>query len=254
MKFNYYSLLNHFANYLISELIVILSVLTYLIFALKTQSYAVWQYVFLAFDRMGTMSLGAQCMNNFAKWTYIVKLFSIVYGGQFAEINQKVARLIGDNSKKVRQMSLGRIIRQHTSSTRLLQYLNHQVISREIFLFLIMNFPFNIYLVTRIIHGQTPQSIVIAMTLVQLFCGSVANLSAISLNRQVYANGPLYVRLQQTVKRGSIGEQYRINLLFEELSCAKGQTKMMGITAGPLGLITAYSTFKVSQFETVHYF
>lgn len=193
-------------------------------------------------------------MNNFAKGAYNVKLFSIVYGGQFAEIGQKVTHLIGCNSKKGRQMRLGRIISQHTSSARLLQYLNHQVISREIFFFLLMNFPFNIYLVTRIIHGQTPQSIVIAMTLIQLFCGSVANLSAISLNRQVYANGPLIVRLQQTVKRVSLADKFRINLLFEELSPEKGQTKMMGITAGPLGLITAYSTFKVSQFATVKYF
>lgn len=244
--------------------------LTYLRFALKTQSYSLSQYIFLALDRLGTMALGCQCMNNFAIAAYNVRLFALVYGRQFDEVRRKVSHLLRYlklyNLKVVQtyRVALGKIIEEHVTITRRLSYLNRQVVSREFFIFLIMNLPFNIYLVTRIILGRPPQAIVVMINLIQLFCGGAAAHAAITLNRKTYNGAAVYVPLQQSIpvfSRGSndeggeevkksnskcIADKFRVMVLYEELTLEGGRAMALGFTAGPLGLITAYATFKVT--------
>lgn len=209
-------------------------------------------------------------MNNFAIAAYNVRLFALVYGRQYEENLRKVSHLLRHlkmyNHKVVQtwRVALGKLIDEHVTITRRLSYLNRQVVSREFFIFLVMNLPFNIYLVTRIILGRPPQAIVVMINLIQLFCGGAAALAAIELNRKTYNGVAVYVPLQQSipnfsssssvegVEMGSssswkgIAEKIRVMVLYEEMTLESKRTEVLGFTAGPIGLITANACFKVS--------
>lgn len=212
-------------------------------------------------------------MNNFAIAAYNVRLFALVYGRQYEENGRKMGHLLRHlkmyNHKVVQtwRVALGKLIEEHVTITRHLSYLNRQVVSREFFIFLIMNLPFNIYLVTRIILGIRPQAIVVMINLIQLFCGGAAALAAIELNRKTYNGVGVFVPLQQSIPvfnstnsssevevglkietsstwKG-IAEKIRVMVLYEEMTLESRRTEVLGFTAGPMGLITANACFKV---------
>lgn len=114
-------------------------------------------------------------------------------------------------------------------------------------------FRFNIYLTTRILFGIRPQLLVLVVTLFQLTAVFVSNFAAISLNRRLHAAGRLLASIQFHLFSGSCGnslrtvsvgivEKMRILVYYEQLHTSSSS---LGYTAGPIGIITAYSSFKV---------
>ncbi len=150
------------------------------------------------------------------------------------------------------------LLKRHTALVHFISHLNRQVVSVELFIFVILNIPFHIYLCTKIIFGIHPHLLVLIVTLIQLSAASVSNVAAIHLNRRLhYAQKYLPSAQIHLLKRSSssssplsssspsfqTSEKIKVLSLYEQLNCA---TSQLGYTAGPIGIITPNTTFNVS--------
>src|SRR5699024_4190429 len=133
------------------------------------------------------------------------------------------------------------LLRQHTHLVAFVSHLNRLVVSKELFSFIILTIPFNIYLVTRIIFGIRPQLLVLAVTVIKMSCAFVANRAAIELNTTLHACAKLLPGIQLRVPSGA-SNKFTLLTFYEQLNCEQSK---LGFTAGPLGSITPLSSFKV---------
>ncbi len=144
------------------------------------------------------------------------------------------------------------LLKRHTALVHFISHLNQKVVSVELFIFVILNIPFHIYLCTKIIFGIHPHLLVLIVTLIQLSAASVSNVAAIHLNRRLHhaqkylPSGQIQILKSSSSSPSSssqTSEKIKVLSLYEQLNCA---TSQLGYTAGPIGIITPNSTFNVS--------
>ena len=94
------------------------------------------------------------------------------------------------------KFTLNQLISQHTSLIRFITYLNRMIISPEVFIFVIFNIPYNIYLVTKIAIGIIPHMLVMICAGAQFLSWLLSNSTSIVLNETIYAAFSYLVTIQ----------------------------------------------------------